>query len=53
MAGFGEIFGVEQRQEFRVAEEVVPGEVDQPLDRLGRIEVFEIEPALLGTDTCS
>ena len=50
MAGLGEIFGVEQRQEFRIADEVVPGEADQPLDRLGRIEMFEIEAALLGTD---
>ena len=45
-----EVFGVEQRQKFRIAEEVIPGEVDQPLDRLGRIEMLEIEPALLGTD---
>jgi hypothetical protein len=39
MAGLGEIFSVEQRQEFRIAQEVVPGEVDQPFDRLGRIEM--------------
>jgi len=45
-----QVFSVEQRQEFRIAEEVIPGEVDQPLDRLGRIEMFEVEPALLGAD---
>src|SRR6202022_1064502 len=33
--------------EFRIADEIVPGEIDQPLDRLGRIEMFQIEPALL------
>ena len=52
MAGLGEVFGVEQRQEFRIADEVIPGEVDQPLDRLGRIEMFEIEAALLGRGSC-
>ena len=47
MARLRQIFGVQQRQEFRVAQEIVPGEIDQARDRLGRIEMFEIEAALL------
>ena len=50
MAGARQVLGVEQRQKFRIAQEVIPGEIDQALDRLGRIEMFEIEPALLGAD---
>src|SRR5260370_10310073 len=41
------MFGVQKRQKLRVADEIIPGEVDQPLDRLWRIEMFQIEPALL------
>ncbi len=41
-----QIFGVQQRQKLGVADEIIPGEVDQPFDRLGRIEMFQIEPAL-------
>ena len=50
MARLRQILGVQQRQEFRVAEEIVPGETDQPLDRFRRIEMFQIEPALLDAD---
>ena len=41
---------IAQRQKFRVADEIIPGEADQPFDRFRRIEMFEVERALLGTD---
>ena len=44
------VLGIEQRQEFRVANEVVPGEVDQARDRGGGIEVFQIEASFLDAD---
>src|SRR5271154_5103432 len=47
MARLGEVFGVEQRQKLGIPQEIIPGEVDQALDRVRRIEVFEIEGALL------
>src|SRR5262249_54541721 len=40
----------EQRQKFRVADKIIPGEIDQALDRLGRREMFEVELTLLGAD---
>ena len=45
-----QVLGIQQRQEFRIADEIIPGEIDQPLDRLRRIEMFQIEPALLDPD---
>src|SRR5690348_1252213 len=48
--GLREILRIQERQEFRVAQEIVPGEVDQALDRLGRIEMFKVEPALLSAN---
>ncbi len=50
MARLRQIFGVQQRQKFRIANKIIPGEVDQPLDRPGRIEMFQIKPALLDAD---
>ena len=45
-----QVFGVEQRQEFRIADKIVPGEVDQAFDRLGGIKMFEIEATLFDAD---
>src|SRR5579862_8833224 len=50
MARFGDVLGVEQRQELGIAQEIIPGELNEALDRLRRIEVFKIEPALLHPD---
>ena len=33
MPRFGKVLGIEQRQEFGIAQEIIPGEVNQPLDR--------------------
>ena len=48
--GAREVLGLKQRQELGIAQEVVPGELDQPPDGLRRFEMFEIEPALLAAD---
>ena len=48
MARPRQIFGVQQRQELRVANEIIPGEVDQARNGLRRIEMLQIEPALFG-----
>ena len=47
---FAKIFGVEQRQKFRIADEIIPGEDDQARDRFGGIEVFQIETSFLDPD---
>src|SRR5258706_12338789 len=45
-----QIFGVQQRQKFGIADEIIPGEGDQPFDRACRVEMLQIKPALLDAD---
>ena len=45
-----EVLGVEQREKFRIAQKIVPGEVDQPPDRFERIEMLEIQRSFLCAD---
>src|SRR3984893_11366917 len=45
-----QIFGVQQRQKFGIADEIIPGEGDQPFDRAWRVEMLKIEPTLLDAD---
>src|SRR5262245_52943659 len=48
--GAMQVLGVQQAQEFRVIEEILPGKLDQSFDRLLRWQVSELQPRLGGTD---
>src|SRR2546425_10654288 len=50
VAALVQVLAVEQGQELRVLEKIVPGEFDQPLQRRARLQVLELERALRAAD---